>query len=131
MLAGGCHCGAIRYETDGTPFHETICHCVDCRRVSGTAAVAWFSVPRASLRWTGEPASYRSSPGVIRRFCGACGTTLTFEDDAHADELDVATATLDDPAQAPPKDHVFTSQRIAWEVIGDELPRFQRRRTDG
>lgn len=129
MLTGGCHCAQVRYQTDGEPFHETVCHCVDCRRVSGAASVAWFSVPRATLRWIGaEPAGYSSSPGVIRRFCGTCGTSLTFEDERHPDELDVATATLDDPGLVPPKDHVFLSQAASWDVVGDELPRHQRSR---
>ena len=132
MLVGGCHCGKSRYETDGTPFNETICHCVDCRRVSGAASVAWFTVPRASLRWTGaEPAAYGSSPNVTRRFCRACGTSITFEDGAYKDEVDVATATLDDPDQAPPKDHVFASQRPTWDAIADGLPVYARRRADG
>ena len=132
MLAGGCHCRAVRYETDGEPYHETVCHCVDCRGVSGAASVAWFSVRRLSMRWSGdEPVAYRSSPTAIRRFCGACGTTLTFEDDAHPDELDIATATLDDPDLVPPNDHVFVSQRPRWEAIGNGLPTYARRRADG
>ncbi len=132
MIRGGCHCGKVRYEADGRPYHETVCHCVDCRRVVGAASVAWFTVERRSLRWTGaESASFRSSPHVARRFCAACGTSLTFEDDNHPDELDIATATLDDPGQVPPKDHVFASQRPAWDVIGDGLPVYQRRRADG
>ena len=35
MLNGGCFCGAIRYETAGTPFHQTNCHCSICRRTTG------------------------------------------------------------------------------------------------
>lgn len=132
MLQGGCHCRKVRYETEGVPFNGTICHCLDCRRVSGAASMAWFSVPITSLRWTGAaPAAYSSSPGVTRRFCGTCGTSLTFEDSRHPDEVDVATATLDDPDLAPPNDHVYVSQRPAWVVIGDTLPKYQRRRSDG
>ena len=37
-LAGGCMCGAVRYEADGAPFHATLCHCVDCRRAGGAPA---------------------------------------------------------------------------------------------
>ena len=97
MLTGGCYCGAVRYETDGEPFHETICHCADCRRIVGAASVAWFTVPRATLRFTRqEPASVRSSPAVMRRFCGACGTSLTYANDGAPDEIDVTTASLDD-----------------------------------
>lgn len=32
MLKGGCFCGAVRYEAEGEPFHETNCHCSICRR---------------------------------------------------------------------------------------------------
>lgn len=130
-LTGGCHCGAVRYTADGEPFHETICYCVDCRRSSGAVSVAWFSLRRRELSWTGTPAGYRSSPTVTRRFCTVCGTTLTFEDDRFPDELDVATATLDEPTAVPPRDHVFVSQRPAWEVIGGTLPQYQRSRREG
>jgi hypothetical protein len=132
MLKGGCHCKSIRYETDGTPFHATICHCADCRGVTGAAAVAWFSVPRDTLRWIGSvPVSYTSSPGVTRRFCGVCGTTLSYEADAHASEIDIATATLDDPDLVPPVDHVFVSQRPRWDKAGNNLPQHARGRNDG
>lgn len=132
MLRGGCHCGRVRYETDGTPFHATICHCIDCRRVSGAASVAWFSVSRASLQWTGDmPSAYGSSPGALRRFCSQCGTSISFEDVKYPEEVDIATATLDDPERVPPADHVFVSQRPHWVAIGDALPTYQRRRADG
>jgi hypothetical protein len=49
MLTGGCYCGAVRYETDGEPFHETICHCADCRRIVGAASVAWPHHPSEIL----------------------------------------------------------------------------------
>ncbi len=131
MLDGGCHCGAIRYTAGGKPFHQTVCYCVDCRRSSGAVAVAWFSVRRRDVEWMGTPATYRSSQHGTRRFCGICGTSLTFEDDRLPDELDIATATLDDANAVQPHDHVFVSQRPSWTVIGGSLPRFERSRRDG
>lgn len=35
MLKGGCHCGAVRFETPDAPVYAAICHCEDCRRQSG------------------------------------------------------------------------------------------------
>ncbi len=132
MLTGGCHCGTTRYETNGAPFNETVCYCIDCCRVSGAVGVAWFSVPRTSFRWTGaEPSAYGSSPGHTRHFCGTCSTSVIYEADTDPDELDIATATLDDPALVPPQDHVFVSHCPAWVTIGDDLPQHQRRRTSG
>jgi hypothetical protein len=131
MLRGGCFCGRVRYEAEGAPFHETICHCTDCRRAVGAVAVAWFSVDRGGLRWSGEAATLRSSPGVVRRFCPDCGTSLTFEDERHPDEIDLTVASLDEPDRVAPRDHVFAGSKPAWEVLGDGLPAYARRRTDG
>ena len=132
MRTGRCYCGQVQYEADAEPFHETICHCADCRRIVGAASVAWFTVPRASLRWiAGKPANVRSSAKAIRRFCGACGTSLSFESDETPDEIDITTASLDDPEAVPPKDHTRTASRLAWDVICDGLPAYSGTRQEG
>lgn len=130
MLTGGCFCGFVRYAADAAAFHETICHCSDCRRVVGAASVAWFSVKRAALRYTGgEPASFRSSPAVTRRFCGRCGTSLTYESDRHPDEVDVTICSLDDPDALPPKDHTYAARKLGWTQLCDGLPAYKELRT--
>ena len=52
VLQGGCHCGQVRYEVTGRPYHLTVCHCTDCRRTSGAPMVAWFSVAPQEFRIT-------------------------------------------------------------------------------
>ena len=124
-LAGGCMCGAVRYEADGEPFHPTLCHCRDCRRASGAPALAWFSVRRDALRWVqGTPALRRSSPGAERQFCAACGTQLTWRGDAVPDEVDVTVGSLDDPEAVVPLDHTFFSQRVRWLHLGDTWAKY-------
>jgi hypothetical protein len=87
--------------------------------------MAWFSVMRADFRFTrGEPTAFRSSAHASRRFCPACGTTLTFESDLHPVEIDVSTASLDDPEVVPPAHHVHDATRLGWVRIEDGLPRF-------
>lgn len=129
---GGCACGALRYEVDGPGFNPTLCHCIDCRRASGAPALAWFSVPTTALRWIhGMPAFRRSSAQARRAHCAACGTQLAWQGDAHQEEIDLATATLDDPALAPPADHTFVSQRLPWLRLDDGLPAYARTRSEG
>jgi hypothetical protein len=132
MLQGGCYCGAVRYVVEGETFHHTLCHCSDCRRIAGAPAVAWFSARMPELRFTrGNPATFRSSEHVLRGFCATCGTTLSFQDDRHPEEIDIATASLDDPNAAAPRDHTFVQDRLAWMPMSDDLPAYQRTRGEG
>lgn len=129
---GGCACGAVRYEVDGPAFNQTLCHCSDCRRASGAPAFAWFSVRSGDLRWTaGAPARRRSSARASRAHCGVCGTQLTWQGDGFPGEIDVATATLDDPMLAPPRDHTFAAERLPWLKLDDGLPSYPRTRAQG
>ena len=129
MLAGGCFCGAIRYETTETPFNETNCHCSICRRTTGAPFVAWFSMPRSGFRFVrGAPMPFRSSAKGTRSFCPSCGTQLTFEHDDTPDELDVTTCSLDDPGRLPPRDHTRTSSKLSWLRLGDGLPEYREAR---
>lgn len=125
MLQGGCFCGAIRYETEGEPFHATLCHCSMCRRASGAPAVAWFSVPRGALRIvSGSPVWHRSSTKAERGFCPLCGTALFFRSNVLLDEIDITIASLDDPALVPPRDQIYTATKIPWIATIEALPAF-------
>ena len=129
MLQGGCFCGDIRYETRGTPFYRTNCHCSICRRTTGAPFVAWFSVLRSDFRLVqGAPAQFRSTPKCMRGFCPRCGTQLTFENDDASDEIDVTTCSLDDPEQLPSEDHTRTSSKLNWIKLADDLPEHREAR---
>lgn len=129
MRTGGCYCGYIRYEASGEPFHETICHCTICRRSTGGACVAWFSVSRAQFNVvSGHPATFNSTEQGTRSFCPQCGTQLTFEHTSFPDELDVTTASLDQPNEVPAKDHTHVATRLSWLHVSDDLPQFREAR---
>lgn len=125
---GGCRCGAIRYEVSGEPRHRSLCHCADCRRSAGATPVAWAGFARAQvLVLSGAPQTYASSPGVLRRFCAACGTGLFYECEAVSPGLiDVQTATFDDAEAFPPTQHVQLADRPAWSAAAHLLPGFAR-----
>lgn len=129
---GGCYCGAVRYEAGDDLTHTTLCHCVDCRRIAGAPAVAWFTVSDDVLTFSGAaPHWFRSSEHVMRAFCAACGTPLAYRDEREPGYVDVITCSLDDPALAAPKDHTFYASRVPWLHVCDKLPRFSRTRKEG
>ena len=130
MITGGCCCAALRYEAATPAFHETICHCADCRRTVGAHAVGWFSVSRSALVLTGKPVRFRSSARATRSFCGRCGTSLLYESDTSPDEVDITLSSLDDPNALPPKDHTWTASKPGWDLICDGLPAFAQGRPE-
>ena len=64
-------------------------------------------LPAGNVVWSsGAPDTFNSSEDVTRRFCGACGTPLSYESTRWPDELHILVATLDDPESLTPTAHV-------------------------
>ncbi|MBV9346262.1 MAG: GFA family protein [Gammaproteobacteria bacterium] len=119
---GGCLCGKLRFRVTGPAIDTGYCHCRMCQRNSGAPVVAWATFPTASFSWiTGSPASYASSSDVRRQFCQECGSYLVFRRE-NSTEVSINTASLDYPAQFPPRVHIFAENRIPWFRTDDDLP---------
>lgn len=123
-LAGGCLCGAVRYEASGDALMVALCHCTYCRRASGAPMVAWAMYAEAQFRCTkGALRTHPSSDGVRRQFCAGCGTQIAFRADYIDGLVDVTVASLDTPAALPPRFHYWDSERLPWLKVDDGLPR--------
>lgn len=126
-FTGGCHCGAIRYSAEGQPHHNALCCCVDCRKSAGATPVGWALFDQDKVTITGSPVSYRSSPGTVRQFCGTCGTGLFFySDTVFPGQVDIQSATLDDPDELAPGVLIQTADAPAWLDAVQGLPKFPR-----
>ncbi|MCB2067128.1 MAG: GFA family protein [Erythrobacter sp.] len=128
MLAGGCRCGAIRYEAEGEVWHHSICHCRDCQLGSGAPMVAWIGFSTANFRVTqGVPSRFSGDGKAERFFCGNCGTPLYYlNEPLLPGKVDVQTVTLDDPDALAPNHQVQVADRRAWMAHLGELPEFER-----
>lgn len=115
QVTGGCHCGAVRYIVRAVPDKAVVCHCPDCRRAAGAQSVAWIFLSLENFDITaGTPAEYVSSPGVLRKFCSKCGTTLSREGEKHPGRIDVTIGSLDNPERFPPTRAVYRKHRLSW-----------------
>ena len=118
---GGCKCGQIRYRIAGIHTYSGVCHCDDCRRATGGAYVPWFGASPENLSITkGEIREYKSSPGILRGFCGNCGSPLTFRGDGWND-VAITIASLDDPNTITPTSNVFLSERLHWVQFNSDM----------
>lgn len=126
-VEGGCLCAAVRYRVSGTPIVTSICHCVSCRRASGAPAVAWVVLHAADFAYlSGQAVAFRSSPPVVRTFCGRCGTPLTYQHDESPDTIDVTTVSFDFPERFAPTREIWLEHKLDWQPVNETLPLFPR-----
>ena len=108
------------------------CHCRSCRRNTGSAFATFVGFAAEGFAYVASaPATYASSPGVTRSFCGACGTPLTYQAERYPGEVHVYVSTLDRPEDFEPKAHVHVEEQLPWLHLDDGLPRFLATSRDG
>ena len=124
--AGGCLCGAVRYEVTGELAPIQLCHCGQCRKAQGSAFGANIPVAAADFRLlAGQDAlrEFRASPGKRRVFCSVCGSPIFSQRDAAPETLRLRAGSLDGPLAARPALHIQTDSAADWWTIADALPR--------
>jgi hypothetical protein len=123
--AGGCLCGAVRYEVRGALRPIVMCHCTQCRRVTGHVMAA-TAARLADFRLLSEGGLgwYDSSAEARRGFCSHCGSTL-FWQGVGRDYLSIAAGTLDDSSGLTIACHIFTADKGAYYEIADAAPQLR------
>ena len=90
-------------------------------------SAAWALAPSDAVKITGETREYASSEHGRRHFCPTCGAGLFYTNaQIFPDQIDVQTATLDDPGALPLQAQIQTAERIGWMADLDALPSFER-----
>ena len=92
-FSGGCLCGAVRIVAEGRPHRVGICHCLDCRKHSGSLFHASAIFPEGAVAIEGETRDYKG-----RHFCANCGSSVFGRS---GDEVEVSLGALDAPDQQP------------------------------
>lgn len=105
--------------------HHCLCHCSDCRRHSGAAAVGWALARADDVEINGAPKLYASSQHGRRHFCPDCGTGLFYSNEQiFPGMIDVQSATLDDPNLLPLDAQIQTADRLHYMENLADFPSF-------
>ena len=126
MHTGRCLCGAVTFTIGRADLRQpSACHCSQCRRTSGhiwagsTVMNDEFSLATAeTLTW------FRSSQGVERGFCNACGSSLFYRP-IGGDHVSVAIGCIDPPTGTTLKRHIHVADKADYYEIVDGLPQFE------
>ncbi|EYE96829.1 GFA family protein [Aspergillus ruber CBS 135680] len=106
MAVGGCFCGKVRIKYNGQPLASGLCHCLDCRKLTGALYTYNYVVRSAELDISGslkEVAKTSDSGNNIRNFfCPDCGTPLfgqKIKSDRDFNEITILRAGIFDDIQ--------------------------------
>ena len=123
--AGGCRCGAVKYQIHGTLYNVINCHCSKCRRIHGHYS-AYASSKREDLKLVEQRGLkwYRSvkdeTPSVYRGFCKECGGSL-FWDARGDDYIYISAGTLEQPTGLKTIGHIWLNQAGDYYELTDDL----------
>jgi hypothetical protein len=113
-----CACGGLAISASGEPVRISICHCLECKRRTGSV-FSW------NAHWPGErvaiEGNYRSyerssdDGGWVRQhFCPTCGVMVFYEIELRPGIVSVPVGAFADPAFPAPTVEVYEDRRCPW-----------------
>ncbi len=123
---GRCECGQVAFTVTNARPTVTMCHCSQCRRMSGHHWAAthalWSDLSftnDAGLTW------YTSSDWAKRGFCSACGSSLFYRLNDE-DGVGIAAGCLDGPTGFIAGKHIFTADKGDYYTIANDAPHIEK-----
>lgn len=112
ILTGGCSCGQVRFEARGEPKRVGLCHCMTCRKESGSPFGAFAIYPADRVTVTGALSTWSATPGCQRCFCPTCGSQVFYRE--AGDEIELKLGAFDEPNLFTPTYESWTIRRERW-----------------
>jgi hypothetical protein len=120
-----CSCGQLSATCSGEPVRIAVCHCLACKRKTGSAFGfgAWFR--KHDVLTEGQATEFvrvgDDGGRVTNRFCPNCGTTVFWGIDTVHDAVAVSAGSFTDLSFPPPFVSVYhESRRFPWVEIRTE-----------
>jgi hypothetical protein len=111
-LRGGCACGQVSFEARGEPKRVGLCHCMTCRKTSGSPVNAYAIYPADRVTASGALSAWSATPKGQQFFCPVCGSQVLYRDGA--DEIEIKLGAFDEPNLFTPTYESWTVRREHW-----------------
>jgi len=126
-----CRCGQLRVTVSGDPVRVSVCHCLNCKKRSGSAFAVQARWPSAQVKIDGQSKTFvkvaDSGNRATFHFCPECGSDVYYEidgkfDDKFNDLIAVPLGVFDDPFFLQPAFSVWENRKHDWvEIIGNGI----------
>jgi hypothetical protein len=122
-----CRCGQLRATASGEPVRVSACHCLNCKKRSGSAFAVQARWPTAQVETEGRSKTFvmvgdSGNPATFH-FCPECGSDVFYEIDGKFDGLvAIPLGAFDDPYFASPGFSVWEERKHVWvEIHGKDV----------
>ena len=122
-----CRCGQLRATASGDPVRVSVCHCLNCKKRSGSAFAVQARWPAEQVSIEGESKSWSlvadSGNRATFHFCPECGSDLFYDINGKFDGLlAIPLGAFDDPWFGRPAYSVWEERKHDWvEIVGDDI----------
>jgi len=120
-----CRCGQLKATVTCDPVRLSVCHCLNCKKRSGSAFAVQARWPADQVRIEGQSKGFvltsDSGNRATFHFCPECGSDVHYEINGKFDGLiAIPLGAFDDPYFSSPKFSVWEERKNAWvDIIGD------------
>jgi hypothetical protein len=132
IRTASCRCGQLKAAATGEPVRVSVCHCLNCKKRSGSAFAVQARWPSAQVAIEGKSKSYKqladSGNWATFHFCPDCGSDVYYRNDGpgvdakFADLVAIPLGAFDDPYFASPAFSVWEERKHDWlEISGNEV----------
>jgi hypothetical protein len=123
--SASCRCGQLRAAVTGEPVRVSVCHCLNCKKRSGSAFAVQARWPSTQVQIEGQSKTFvktaDSGNSAAFHFCPECGSDVFYEIDGKFDDLiAIPVGAFDDPYFARPSYSVWEERKHEWVEISGE-----------
>lgn len=122
-----CRCGQLKARASGEPVRVSVCHCLNCKKRSGSAFAVQARWPADQVSIEGRSKTFVKAADSGNRatfhFCPDCGSDVHYEIEGKFDGLiAIPLGAFDDPYFASPRYSVWEERNHDWvDIIGDDI----------
>jgi len=125
-LNGSCLCGQVQYSVTTEIDDFYLCHCQQCRKITGSAFASNILTKPVDVLWVSgsEKVKRFDYPGkrtFTKVFCTECGSGLPYLNEKGS-ALVIPAGSLDDTPVIKPTNNIFWDDRAQWYEAGVEAP---------
>jgi hypothetical protein len=119
-----CRCGQLKATVTGDPVRVSVCHCLNCKKRSGSAFAVQARWPEEQVTIEGRSNSFELVADSGNRgtfhFCPECGSDVHYDIYGKFDgQIAIPLGAFDDPFFLTPVFSVWEERKHDWvEITG-------------